>query len=432
MLIDANLTLGQRFKHFREQQGFSQGKLAEGICSKSVVSHLENDRQYPSASMFGKLADKLGVPLREIMGMQEKQLEANFQIEMIRVYIEKADYSYALQLIDELKQREDLLDHQRITLLTSRAESLIKNTEYDAALKVLRPFLEQQEIKQTIDDEILCDTYNKLGNAYFRLNDFEKAFSAFEQGYRIGTKMPDFNLVVARVTKNLGLTCNHLGLNEDASRYLQKAYQFFERTSDLYELANTMFYMALATENPDLMIRSRQLYEGLNFVREANMAKQQYAFLVLANEDYAEALKVNESCTTEFLQIGDIPRCIYTLSRSAIICIVKNSLIEAEKYLNRAEEYLGKLESNNHHQLADFYSAKAMYFYQKQNFGQAIDNAKISAEMCVKMGLNVDGADSLKIVAESLHQQGKHEEAYKVSMEAVNLLRHPIRGGSRK
>ncbi|ASS73973.1 hypothetical protein CIG75_02570 [Tumebacillus algifaecis] len=47
-------------------------------------------------------------------------------------------------------------------------------------------------------------------------------------------------------------------------------------------------------------------------------------FLVIAKKDDAVALKVNESCIAEIILIGAIPWCIYTLSRSAMICILKN------------------------------------------------------------------------------------------------------------
>jgi transcriptional regulator with XRE-family HTH domain len=217
------MTIGERFKHIRTEKGFSQSELAEGICSKSVVSHLENDRTYPSALMFGKLADKLGVPLREIMGMQEKQFEAGFQIEMVRVYIEKADYDHALELIEELDQRKELLEHQRIELLICRADGYRLTNQFQKVVDLLMPFLQDQLKQQTVDDGILCDTYNKLGNAQYWLNDFEKAYSSFEHGYKISLKLPEYGLVSARVSKNLGLTCLQIGYREDAQRYFEMA-----------------------------------------------------------------------------------------------------------------------------------------------------------------------------------------------------------------
>lgn len=426
MLLDSTMTIGQRFKHIRLEKGFSQAELVEGLCSQTVVSMIETDRKYPSAETWGKLADKLGVPLREIMGLQEKQMEASFQIDMIRVYIEKADFEYALELIDDLDRREDLLEHQRILLLAYRAESLVKNGDYHDALSVLVPFLEQQEVHQTVDDEILCDTYNKLGNAFYRINDFERAFSAFEQGYRISVRLPEFGLVAARVTKNLGLTCNQLGFKKDASRYLEKAYKFFQNASNLNELANTLFYMALATDNAEYMLKARSLYEGIEYVREANIAKQYYAFHVVKNDDPEKSLNEIEACTREFERLGDLPMCIFTLSRSAMLCTEQNRLSEAEHYLNLAGSYVAKFGDSKDYLLAEFFKAKSMFHYRGNNYDEAITTAMKSAEICVTMGLAIDGADSLQIAAECYRQIGNLEKAYDTSMEIVQLLRNPL------
>ncbi|PWK13959.1 helix-turn-helix domain-containing protein [Tumebacillus permanentifrigoris] len=179
MLLDAKFTIGQRFKHIRIEKGVSQAQLVDGICSIAVVSQIECDRKYPSAELWGKLADKLGVPLRELIGMQEKQMEVSFQIDMVRVYIDKADHTHALELIDELEQRADLLEHQRIELLICRAECYRTARVFEKVVELLVPFLQNQQIRQNVEDVVLCDTYNKLGNAHYWLNDFEKAYFVF-------------------------------------------------------------------------------------------------------------------------------------------------------------------------------------------------------------------------------------------------------------
>ncbi|PWK15727.1 hypothetical protein C7459_103279 [Tumebacillus permanentifrigoris] len=356
-------------------------------------------------------------------------MEAGFQIDMVRVYIEKADYEHSLELIDELDRREDLLEHQRIILLTCRAESLVKNGDYQAALEVLVPFLELQETQQTVDDEILCDTYNKLGNAFYRINDFERAFSAFEQGYRISVRLPKFGLIAARVTKNLGLTCNQLGFKKDATRYLEKAYKFFQHASNINELANTMFYLALATENAEYMLKARSLYEGIEFVREANIAKQYYAFHVVKNDNPDKSLSEIEDCTREFERMGDLPMCIFTLSRSAMLCTELDRQDEAEHYLELAEKYVEELGDKSDYLLSEYYKAKSILYYRRTDYNQAVRNAMKSVEICVTMGLVTDAADALQVAAESYRQLGMIEMAYNTSMEIVKMLRNPLNRG---
>lgn len=108
MNIDKSLTIGQRFKKIRKDKGISQKELCDGICSDSVVSHIETDRQYPSAHIWGKLAERLSVPVYAIMGEQEKEMDVSFQLDMIRVYIEKDDITHALDIINKLEQSWEL------------------------------------------------------------------------------------------------------------------------------------------------------------------------------------------------------------------------------------------------------------------------------------------------------------------------------------
>ncbi|PWK13953.1 helix-turn-helix domain-containing protein [Tumebacillus permanentifrigoris] len=423
MLLDPSMTIGQRFKHIRTEKGLSQAQLVDGICSIAVVSQIECDRKYPSAELWGKLADKLGVPLREIMGMQEKQMEASFQIEMIRVYIEKADYAHAVALIVEMDQRRDLLEHQRTELLVCHAECLIRDGKYEASLDVLLPFLDQQQAQQAIDDQKLCDTYNKLGNAFFKMRDFEKAYSAFEQGYRISKRLPEYSVVAARVAYNLGLTCNQLDYKNDAQRYLREAKEFFESVCDMTDVADTLFALAMATGNVEYLSRARTLYEGLNLEREANVAKLHFAYYIESQKDYHSALHKIDDARKVFERLGDVGMCTYSTARSALISIDHDDLPKAEEYLKQAEGFMEQMEALDDYLCAEFYRARALYNFQQKNYDQCILDSQTSSEMCAKMGLYAESAVSLQLSAEAYHYKGMNDTAFEVSKKAFELLR---------
>lgn len=429
MFIDKGLSIGQRFKMIRKEKGISQIELCDGICSNSVVSHIETDRQYPSAHIWGKLTERLGVPVYVVMGEQETAMDVNFQLDVIRVYIERGEYTRALFLIEELEKKDELLEHQRVELLLDRAECFLKKQQYREAVYLLKPFVENQEIQKSVDDESLCEAYNKLGNAHYWLNDFEKAYAFYHHGYRYSLGFPEYGVVSARITKNLGLTCHQLGFKEEATQYLEKAYEYYEQITDSKELANTLFYLALASGNVDYMMKARSIYESMNLTREANMAKQHYAFYVEAKVDLHKALQSIEACTVEFEKMGDVALCVYTLARAAMICVENEQEEVAERYLFKAEEFRKQLneEDDYDYYCADYFKACAKYSYYIKNYDQAILNAKKSAEMCAKMGLSVESSYSLRIIAEAYSQQGMHEEAYKVSMEIVQLFHQQTR-----
>lgn len=423
VLLNATMTIGQRFKLIRSDKGLSQAEVAEGICSSSVISQIETDRKYPSAEMMGKLADKLGVPMREIMGMQETQMEVGFQIEMIRVYIQKGDFERALDIIDELCRRIDLLEHQRVDLLVCRADGLLKAKNYDEVVELLLPFVELQAVHQSVVDETLCDLYNKLGNALFRLNDFGKAYSVFEQGYRISLKLPDFGLVAARVSKNLGLTCLQIGYREDARLHLEKAYAFFDRVADMREVANTLFDMARATGNPEYMSKARSVYEGLNMVREANLAKQHYAFHFKSKHNYIEAVDEIRESATVFESLGERGLSIYTYSRAVKVCMDNGDIEEAVTILDLAIKGEEVLEQKNPFMISYFYRVKGELNLQLKRFEESIADSIKSSEMYDTMGLYGDSADALEISAKAYEMLGDYVKSHKILSIVVNTLR---------
>ena len=61
-------SIGSRIKHFREEMGWTQERLAqEADVSKSFISEIENDRRNPSAEKLLDIATVLGASLDFIM-----------------------------------------------------------------------------------------------------------------------------------------------------------------------------------------------------------------------------------------------------------------------------------------------------------------------------------------------------------------------------
>jgi transcriptional regulator with XRE-family HTH domain len=429
-LIIETTTVGERFKKFRIQKSLSQAEVAEGICSFSTVSHLENNRNVPSPKILGKLAERLGVPLREIVGHEDSVYNPSFQLELIRVHIEMGDYEQGLTLVDKLSKNDTLLEYQERELLILRAQCLVKMEKFKEAIELLVPFLETQEIQPQVDDETLCDLYNLLGNAFYWSNDFEKAYSAYERGYKISLRLADFGIVAARVTKNLGIVCNQMGLKEDAHKYLEKAHVFFEKASEPKELANTLYYLALATGHVEHMVRARTVYEGLNMMREATIAKQYYVFHVEAKTDHKSALKKLEQIERDFEFLQDFDRCVFVLSRSAMICIDQGDFAQAQRYFERAEGYLTRLGSQRTFLCAEYYKAKAMFYLRHQDCDNCVKYSQIACEICDKMGLYAESAELYELIAESYSLQGETDAALQATKNAIKRLRYLTRGGS--
>lgn len=81
------MTIGDRIKYLREQQGLTQEELAKklGYKSKSSVAHIENGRDIPR-SMVVKLATVLDSTPAYLMGWEEEAKKADDLSELMQKY----------------------------------------------------------------------------------------------------------------------------------------------------------------------------------------------------------------------------------------------------------------------------------------------------------------------------------------------------------
>ncbi|MDE7046004.1 MAG: helix-turn-helix domain-containing protein, partial [Acetatifactor sp.] len=66
------MLIGAYIKQKREDKGWSQDALCEGICSRSNLSRIENDDQTPSFTLLEKLVEKLGQPSRQFLMLMDR------------------------------------------------------------------------------------------------------------------------------------------------------------------------------------------------------------------------------------------------------------------------------------------------------------------------------------------------------------------------
>lgn len=109
--MENNITIGEIIKHYRLQKKLSQEKLAQGICDRKYISHIELGKQIPTLDIVNQLSERLGVNLYETYALmlRHHDIETHQKIELLNQYfsIEKRD-----QLIDLIEQYESLSEFQ--------------------------------------------------------------------------------------------------------------------------------------------------------------------------------------------------------------------------------------------------------------------------------------------------------------------------------
>lgn len=422
--------IGQRVKKYRTERGMSQDQLAEGICSRQTIGFLEHGRHLPSVDFLQKIADRLSIPLHEIMVDETKELEAKVQLDIVKVYIERMEYNEAVVLIEELEQREDLLEYQRRELTLCRAECLMRTGMADKAVEILTEMQRKLEMNRESDDHFMALLYDKLGNAFYFSANITTAHAHYMRAYQITQRFHEVDLVAARIAYNLGMACRLLNRNSDAVEYLTSAEQFFKKASDPSKLAHILFELGIAFRFSNDLERAEQylkdalaLYESNNIIHFARLVRESYAFTVLSLKNPNQAIDELILCTKEFEKTGDIPQIAYTCSRLAKLLMNQNRIDEAGGYLEGVLSKFTMDDASKDLRYVHIYQSYAEYLYETKKYDQCIKYSYMSSDLFSKMGYIRDAADSMSPAVKAYRKKGQFEKALELSEEMCDLLR---------
>ncbi|MCX7569979.1 tetratricopeptide repeat protein [Tumebacillus sp. DT12] len=430
MKNEAFKSIGGRVRNYRLNRGFSQDELAEGICSRQTISFLENGQHLPSPEFLKKIADRLGVPFHEIMIDDTDELSAKIKLEVINIYIERNEYTRALDLIDHLQNSQELLEYQKRELELSKVDCLLGTNQPDAALEALTDLQMRLELQREPDDHLMAVVYNKLGTANYRLWNISNAHAHYMRAYQLTLRFQGIDVTAARIAYNLGMASRLLNLNTDAVQYLSVSENFFKDISDLDKLAHTWFELGIAYQSMgDLgeaekyLQEAHTLYKSQNALRFARLVKESYAFTVLSKQDPDKAIDEMFECAKETEHDGDLKQVAYIHARIAKLLIGQKRLTEAEKVLEKALTLFTEKEASSCLHFVHVYQSFAEYLCEIKQYEKSIQYSYLASDLFDKMGFIKDAAESLSTAVNAFRYQGMFEQALEVSDRVCNMLR---------
>jgi tetratricopeptide (TPR) repeat protein len=233
--------LGQRLRRARLARNLTQGEVARDQFSVSYVSAVERGQIRPSLGALEKLADRLQVPVTDLLGSgsleklgithgesrevntERFREEIDQRLREAQILLHQGNASAALELLrrasnQQLSIRESLM----IQLTTAACHVAMGNG--DDARRVAGDALPQAE--RIGDRDTTERLRNALGDAYALLRNYQTALdqyraclNAIGQGY---VQDPAFRLTVL---VNIGTQYGRLDDHENAVEYLRQATQ---------------------------------------------------------------------------------------------------------------------------------------------------------------------------------------------------------------
>lgn len=258
------MSLGRTIRTLRQRRGMSQSELAEGICTQSEISRIENDLVLPQLNTLKKIAARLGVTLYELSEGSEESSQRLETLRRIHRYIRQQKWQELLTLLDEEEQtaasREPFFratlnwaravavmeaedkPHRAISLLhnllhkmvplTMALQGQVEMTLGDALLRTAQPeearhilelaFQRMESAPSQYEPWVPVRTAYLLSLAHWQLNQAPKSLYWVETALELADAH-DLRYLVGHAHLQAAIILAHTGRPSDALRHLEKA-----------------------------------------------------------------------------------------------------------------------------------------------------------------------------------------------------------------
>ncbi|MBL0385555.1 helix-turn-helix transcriptional regulator [Tumebacillus sp. ITR2] len=434
------LVLGQKIREWRKAAGMTQKELAEGVTSESLISQLENNSYptLPNEEILVGICSKLGKPVSELFaesGIDKRLWDNEVLLDLIKVLLHQKDLDQAYESIQELMGRDNVAEHQKYRLTLCLGEYHIRKQEWPQTIEILTGLADELQGKREAYGRLLADLYNLLGTAWYLSTKYLDAYKNYSLAFQYSNKFHEPDLLLARITYNLGNTCRQLRYHEEAKEYLEKARTYFVDLADHLNLARSLYLLGIVHRNMDdfenagrYLKQSLALYESLEIFEWVETAKRVYAFYVLSYDHPQEAIEELKSQASLLKDSKDFNTLALTYARIADLHLESKETSEAGRFVGMAASLFEHvIEAPNEEYFAHVLATSAKYNLQLNKFDDCIELAFKSAEILGKMDLDRDMAESLEIVKSAYKAKGDTSKALETAEQINTVLFRTLR-----
>ena len=330
------LSLGQKLKKLRKENGLTLKELAENRITAAQISHIERDKSYPSQDLLEYFSVKLGTTvdfLIESKDMQAKKiavsilLKGEFLIKTGKYSEAKKEISRVLLLCNEYELSEE----------TSRANYLYaiiykEEKHYKKAIQMCEKSL--VGYLQLFNWEGAARSYFELGTIYTLDGYYVPASNMLHQAYDIikKIKLSDINFENDVLT---ALSYAYIKSDDSAMalKYAQKAESLSSRMKDLKSKAGHFYVLANSyMQNSDYDMAKKYF----------NLALDTYNMQAL-NEEKAKAF---ERLSEVYKRLSDFDSALSSIQKAYQL----KEHDEDEQLVNILFCYSGILSLKNEHE----------------------------------------------------------------------------------
>lgn len=227
---ERNRLIGENLRKYRLLKGLTQDELAEGLCSVSQLSKVENGKTYLKRTILKEMANRLGVTVERIESQDALLEELSETLQLAQDSHTAGNVPKALELTQEVVQQSRNFGYEDLYLNSILLECQLLNSVNQCA----RVIGIVQDLFQ--GDVCLSDSYKvmfqfELGNAHERSGNLMDAYDAFSRAESYFDQFEGDTDTRYKINYALGRSNFIMNNNRTALRYFEKAEQIAQELS---------------------------------------------------------------------------------------------------------------------------------------------------------------------------------------------------------
>ncbi|WP_053960767.1 helix-turn-helix domain-containing protein [Sulfobacillus thermosulfidooxidans] len=238
------MSLGQRIRQMRLQQGLSQAELAGHQLSRAYISRIESGSSIPSRETLEYLANRLDRPVDFFLSNHDIEQKAEELIRESQMTLQNNQPDKALELAQQavttslLTHSESLIADARYQIGCCYAYQNDVDKAYDALQDALWTYLRLNDRKKE------TQTLYYLGSVCFNGEEFKQAARFFRTALARAREHKRFLPLYLRTLTALGSTLFRLGQLDEAFSQYQEAQQLAEQMGETARQIDAMMGMS--------------------------------------------------------------------------------------------------------------------------------------------------------------------------------------------
>ena len=415
LLIDErNKLIGENLRKYRLLKGLTQDELAEGICSVSQLSKVENGKTYLKRDLLKQMAQRLGVSIERVESGDAIVEELGEKLQFAQDALKALKMESALTYSRQVKAIALEFGHASFIVMALKVENsaLVALKQYQESIDPILEFLNMDLGVEPIEK---IDLYLQLGYSYEVIGDRLSA-------HRYYTKADDeFAHVDAEGSSRLrlriyfGLARCHFFLHNN-----RMAYRYYELTE------------ALAEENMMHLWRIRARYMKATMLkRMGEWERSEEVFLCVLKEAQENSLLldigyINNNMGQLFQDRGEYGQAKVHYDRAVQVWKLMNEdVLTCDPLLHNAEIAIigGQLEMAESlvkdvfaiielHPIPTYGArAKSHRIYgwikaQRGQFEEYVDHLQQSIDLYAQHDMPLEACETARELADEFYQKG--------------------------